>query len=288
MVSPGMRHQVLVLLAATWMVGCGSTSAKPSASPSISRFQSVDFDKAKDSLAIGRTLRLSGAASDDHGLQSWTLTLLDSAGNVLDMVARSAISGTDVSFDQANTYLSISNDGSWGPTGSYTVRLTVADIDGDTTHADLMIRAKGTGTGLVSQGVRQLGAQGAAPGSFLDLTRDSVWKSVPTSLGGDIDIVFGVDVDNTLALMSPSAAAGGFGLHWDILNSTAVAFSATPLRTTSAIEAAIEDGAVSQKVRAKNGWYAVKRLSTGNCAALELSGMTAGDSTATVSVEIFK
>lgn len=287
---------MLLLLSSVWMAGCGTTTgAASSTPPTIAQFQAANsFDIAKDTLALDSTLDLSGKLTDEQGLKSWSLTILDSAGKAVDTIALSSISGTSVSFDQANTYLSVLDDGSWGSDGTYTVRLTVTNIHGDTTHADLKILAKGTasssGTQLASQGVLLLGAQGASAGSFLDVTRDSVWKKSGAIPYAHIDIVFGVDGDGAVSLMSPSAAIGdGFDLiDWSTWNSTAIAYSATQLRTASALKAAIDSsGSVSQKVQARNGWYAVK-LSTDAYAALKLSSISSSDSTATASVEIFK
>jgi len=292
MSSLGARRLAFLLLSAAWLAGCGGEGTNSSSPPTISQFQAVMFDNTKDTLRIDSTLRLSGKVVDGDGLKGWILTLLDNTGKILDTIDASKISGANFVFDQPNSNLLVRNDGSWGPSGSYTLRLTVTDTFGEASRVDLKFYAIGSGSGtdtlVASQGTAILGAQGAIEGSFLDVTRDSVWTSGSKPYD-HIDVVFGVDATSNLSLMSPSlAVSDGFNLSgWTTLNTTVIVFSATPLRTTTAIKAAIGVSPFQQKVPAQIGWYAVK-LSTGAYAALRLSAPTSANSTATANVEIFK
>ena len=104
-----------------------------------------------------------------------------------------------------------------------------------------------------------------------------------------IDLVFGLDADGSLALMSPSAANGdGFSLtSWDQLNSTTIVPSSHPLLNPGGVKAAIDSGNLSPKVPAQRGWYAL-RLSNGALAALYVSLISAPSDTATTTIEVFK
>jgi hypothetical protein len=299
-----IRSKYLALAAVALSFGaltaCDSTSS--SNAPTVSEFESANFTETTDTLKIGNYIDFYGKVTDDQGLKNWSLTVLNSAGAVVYTASVPTISGTSVSFDlqgKSTTNLRVSNDGSWGATGQYTVRLTVTNSQGNSINADQKIYAEGKGsattTPLTNQGVVPLGAQSASAGSFLDVTNYTAYTSGANKPYATIDVVFGADAAGTASLLSPYAAStDGFPAlagsattsAWPTLNKTIIVGPLTSaLGTQEAVAAAI-GSATTQKVAATNGLYALKLGSSGKYAALKLTVSGSGK-TATADVTVY-
>jgi hypothetical protein len=291
MSSLGARRLTFLLPCLAWMVGCGGNGGTSSPPPTISEFHAVSFDNSKDTLGIGDTIRLSGKATDSKELKRLTLSILDSAGRPVDTISSFNLTTASYSFDQQNSNLQVVNDGAWGADGAYTIRLTMTNSGGEQSHVDLKVYAKGSGGGgdtqLADKGIVNLGAQGVG-GSFLDVSHHIVQTPGPAT-DSLIDIVFGLNAQGTLVLMSPlQALSDGFDLStWNTLNATTIAYSSGPLTSIAAVQSCI-GSKVDQWQPVQVGWYGI-HLVSGEYAAIRVISLSAArDRTATTSVEIFE
>ncbi len=190
---------------------------------------------------------------------------------------KASIAATSSAVNGADTLVMTVTDASGSGTATQKVPLTVT---GGTNG--------GGGAGLQDIGGVILGAQGATPGSFLDVVDTAAWTSGSNKPYASIDVVFGTDAGGTISLMSPADAYNldGWSLSgWTTLNTTTIVYSSTALTTSAQVQSAIGNS-TAQKAVAQNGWYALY-LSTGKYAAIQLTSLSATDRTATVSVEIF-
>lgn len=132
-------------LATLGLSACDESTA-PSAPtpPRIVKFESAYFAEHADTLKAGQRMDFFGSLSDKSGLAAWSLVVLDTTGDTLQVAALPAISGTAIEFDVAgkSSYNpSITNPGTWGPTAPFLARLTVSNSAGLSTSKEIRFLA---------------------------------------------------------------------------------------------------------------------------------------------------
>ncbi len=278
------------------MTGCFEDSTSSSA-PTINQFESANFDESKDTLAINTKLDFYGKVSDDEGLKSWTLQVLDASGKVVSTATVPTISGTSTSFDlpsKSSVNLSVTNDGTWGATGKYSVVLTVTNAQGNSIKATQTIIAKGNGTTnptTLTSSTVTLGGSSSSFGSYLDADAMVVYKSSEAAANAAaIDLVFNYTNDASLAneIRSPSDASW---LTWGTKNSTKIVdvtgdatFETT--NTQAAIDALYSASAAETTIYAVGeGDVLVVHTSTGKNVLIKINSIS-NDGKATIEFSV--
>lgn len=132
-------------LAALSLNACDeSTAPMAPTPPRIVKFESAYFAENVDTLKAGQRMDFFGSLSDKSGLTAWSLVVLDTTGDTMQVATLPAISGAAIEFDVAgkSAYnLSISNPGTWGPTAPFLARLTVSNSTGLSSTKDIRFLA---------------------------------------------------------------------------------------------------------------------------------------------------
>jgi len=125
------------------------TTDSDSSAPVISEFESANFDESNATWGVKQEIEFYGKATDDNNVSTLRLYVINSAGVAVDSFIKT-VSGTSVSFGKnENVTFNITNPGTWGVSGSYTIRLTAVDNDGLSTSKDMVFKNV-TGTNAVA------------------------------------------------------------------------------------------------------------------------------------------
>lgn len=278
------------------LTACDSTSS--SNAPTVSEFESANFTESTDTLKIGNYIDFYGKVTDDQGLKSWSLTVLNSAGSVVYTASVPTISGTSVSFDlpsKSSTNLRVSNDGSWGATGQYTVRLTVTNSQGNSINADQKIYAEGKGSSatstLATVNTLSVAAQGVSGvNSFISIGNAISYSGTETKTKyTSTDLVVTYDaVDTTQTNFESTAAAvsdGSFSLtYWGAGRATLI----KDVGTTEPVSLATAQALIgtAQTAAIVNGHYYVVKTVEGVYAVLYASSVSGIGNGMTLTVKI--
>lgn len=137
-------------LASLSLTACDeSTAPAAPTAPKIVKFESAYFAEHADTLKAGQRLDFFGSITDKSGLSSWSLIVLDTAGDTLQTATLPPVSGALVEFDVAGKSainLSITNPGNWGPVAPCVARLTVANAAGLSSTKDIRFLASPAAT----------------------------------------------------------------------------------------------------------------------------------------------
>lgn len=230
------------------MTGCFEDATSSSSAPTINEFESANFDESKDTLAISTKIDFYGKVSDEEGLKSWTLQVLDASGKVVSTATVPTISGTSTSFDlpsKSSVNLSITNDGTWGATGKYSVVLTVTNTQGNSIKSTQTIIAKGNGTTnptTIGDTTVTLGSNNNANGGSLDADEMRTYKIsevTSTAIQGEIDLYYGFSAATSKdRFFTPAQAkTSGFNGIKDWTNIAAIEIYDLGTMTESAFDA---------------------------------------------------
>lgn len=288
------------------LTACFGTDSEAPTAPTINEFESANFAEATDTLKASTKIEFYGKVSDDVGLKSWSLIVLDKDMDTVYSAVVPTISGTSQSFDlvgKSSTNLSITNTGDWDLSGataaSYTVRLTVVNTNGLSTSKDMKIVAAKTPaivTTPLTVWATALSAGGfdAKAGSFISATDGKVYTGTESKTKfATIDLVMTSTESGEATFFSTALGVtngdltGGEGAtvnYWGTGRATLIAPVSKEPTTLEEVKAVT---LTAQSATVRDGSYVLKTVE-GTYYAMVVSGMTGAGDAATVTLKILK
>jgi len=281
------------------MTGCDlfGTNSDATGAPLIAEFESANFNEGSQIWSKNDTIEFYGKATDENSVTSLSLDLVNASGTVVKNIASRTTSGTSVKFGKSETVkLTIVNPGDWATTGSYTVRLTAKNQDGQTGSKDMVFKyiegstGAPTPTGTALTEIEQYedgsliraGSQGSSYFSFLSIQEATTYTSGTITDWTKIDLVFFASTSGTPTLYSPAEAKSqGLGslttapvVATKIWKTTSTYESITTAEAlASAITAAKTATPTAVSATAVSGGVYLIELSTGKQAVLKVTNL---------------